>query len=600
MAIDISKVETWWKDSTEGEKQWRDKAINNLKFYTGNQWDVDDLEILRKEKRPAITINKILPIINFLSGYQRQNRYIISVAPKRGVTAEECNILSEIMAHMQSESEVHPSISTQFLDGCITGRGWLYGNIDFDDDPLWGDLKIERVSPFKIKKDPNSERYDLSDCNYLIHSVWIPYEKLIQEFPEKKDDIHNSYIEEDDVKVDSSKKYSKLGSAIGFSELDRERVLVKEVWYVTIEPVWYIVGMESGDIVEETAEGELNKYKVLVQEPIKIIKRSKRVLNFTTTVGKTVLQDVKRPLGDMNKYPFVQFCPLQVDKLTEIPDNELGVVDNLIDLQKEVNKSRSQQLHIINTLAHSGWLNQDGSGADEKQLQDYGSTPGIVIKYKTVKPEQIQPQIPSNAHILAEKQAGGDMKEVSGVNPDLLGERGQRGEPGVVLNLRREGGLIVTEPLFDNLKLTHRLCGNLMIDVVLKSNLFSKQEAMELIDMKPQNQQMKLMALENLYKDKSFKRFNTVVNLEPNTPTQRVINFLKLVEVTKAFSSMGLMIPPDILLDASDLPHKEEIKQRVMAMMGQLQGGQQPKSGDVNSLVQALSNAPEGATPLAV
>ena len=36
-------------------------------YYVGNQWDAADLAKLASEKRPALTVNLILPIINLLS-----------------------------------------------------------------------------------------------------------------------------------------------------------------------------------------------------------------------------------------------------------------------------------------------------------------------------------------------------------------------------------------------------------------------------------------------------------------------------------------------------------------------------------------------------
>ncbi len=39
-------------------------------YYVGNQWDVADLAKLQAKKRPALTINLILPTINLLAGIQ--------------------------------------------------------------------------------------------------------------------------------------------------------------------------------------------------------------------------------------------------------------------------------------------------------------------------------------------------------------------------------------------------------------------------------------------------------------------------------------------------------------------------------------------------
>jgi hypothetical protein len=42
------------------------------------------MEKLQQEKRPALTINLVLPIINLLSGIQRQGRQDITVVARKG------------------------------------------------------------------------------------------------------------------------------------------------------------------------------------------------------------------------------------------------------------------------------------------------------------------------------------------------------------------------------------------------------------------------------------------------------------------------------------------------------------------------------------
>jgi hypothetical protein len=67
----LNMVVEFWKHADEGLRSEFERMRTGFNFYVGNQWDQADLEKLNSEKRPALTINMILPIINLLAGIQR-------------------------------------------------------------------------------------------------------------------------------------------------------------------------------------------------------------------------------------------------------------------------------------------------------------------------------------------------------------------------------------------------------------------------------------------------------------------------------------------------------------------------------------------------
>ena len=61
------------KEALRLSETWRDYAKQDYEFVKGKQWTDSDLNNMRRAKRPAITINRIRPIINLLCGYAAQN-----------------------------------------------------------------------------------------------------------------------------------------------------------------------------------------------------------------------------------------------------------------------------------------------------------------------------------------------------------------------------------------------------------------------------------------------------------------------------------------------------------------------------------------------
>ncbi len=80
----LTMVREYWKHADEGLRDEFARMHEGFRFYTGDQWSTADLEKLQSEKRPALTINLVLPIINLLSGIQRQGRQDITVVARKG------------------------------------------------------------------------------------------------------------------------------------------------------------------------------------------------------------------------------------------------------------------------------------------------------------------------------------------------------------------------------------------------------------------------------------------------------------------------------------------------------------------------------------
>jgi hypothetical protein len=73
LEVDLGTLRQWFREAVDKNKKWRDEALEDYEFYWGKQWTDADLLALKSAGRPAITVNRIKPMINLTSGYQRQN-----------------------------------------------------------------------------------------------------------------------------------------------------------------------------------------------------------------------------------------------------------------------------------------------------------------------------------------------------------------------------------------------------------------------------------------------------------------------------------------------------------------------------------------------
>jgi hypothetical protein len=100
---------------------------------------------------------------------------------------------------------------------------------------------------------------------------------------------------------------------------------------------------ESRPIPEQWDEGRV-KY-VAKEFGLHIIKKLVRRIRWTVTADNVVLHDDWSPYKHFTIVPYFPYFRRGVT---------IGLVENLIDPQELLNKSESQNLHIVNTTANSG------------------------------------------------------------------------------------------------------------------------------------------------------------------------------------------------------------------------------------------------------
>lgn len=562
----LMKMEQFWKSAT-GDVDWKNRANRAFDFYKGKQWEANVIEALDREKRPHLTLNKIKPILRVLSGWQRQNRQDLKVLARRGGAAPMAEMFTELLKYFYDQSLADYENSMIFVDGTVGGKGWIALDIDYTNDPLNGELLLRRERPMMVYEDPYSQRYDLSDAKFVIRTRWANKDEIEQEFPKaKKDTAMLATIdaaEREPITGIDTPDYNKTGD---IKDLERWRYLVKEYYWREYVKERIVVNTRTLECVVAKVNDEKAQRLVNLGPWIRIVDRVMPILHLTTVVGKLILQDVKDPFDGITMFPLVRFCSDWIDGYVK------GEVDDLVDPQQEHNKRRSQALHILNTEAHSGYIIEQGAltPAMEAKLDDLGATPGIKIYVKKgFRFERITPGALSTGHVTLGEMSKNDLKEISNVNADLLGQTTERPESGKAMLVRRQQGLLGVETIFDNFQYTQQILGRTILEFIRKTDILSEEEMTAILQEKNAEADLSLL------KSRKVGKYQVVMSTKKSTPTQRMADFYALLDAAKE----GLPIPPDLIIEASDLPNKEAILEAIrQAQQAQIQasGGQNP------------------------
>jgi len=541
-------VTEYWKHADAGLRDELDRMAQGFAFYTGNQWSAADIAKLDAEKRPHLTINMILPIINLLSGIQRQGRQDITVVARKGGLKKLAAVFTEIMRHCLDVTDADYEIADCFLDGVIGNKGWLGLGVNYDNDPIYGDIEVSKVSPFDMREDPDAKEYDLNRSGkFVIRDYWMDRETILLNWPEKQSEIKDGGLDIDPDSGDIVPAETIDGNKLG------GRWRVRECWWKRHEKRTILINAVTGEIKNVSADNIEIAAAINNKSRIWFLKDwVVPVLNKTVTAGNIVLEDIADPYNGVTSFPYYRFCPFWVDGYV------MGVAQNLIGPQQEVNKRRSQALHNLNQTANSGFKVKKVLNNYDRHLAKHGATPGVVLDESKAggSIERIEPAPLSEGHITAAAISADDMKHISGANPDLMGlSVNNAQDSGKAIELRQAQGMKVIEVMFDNFSRTQKLITLGLVDMVRHTDVYSDEEIRNIVSEKNMDADLSLL------KSRKVGKYGIKIESSSSTPVARYANFKSLMEIVAAFPDQ---IPPDVVIENSDLANKENIIDRII------------------------------------
>ena len=607
--IDISsEIDTNIRIAINDKKQWQNTAKEDIEFCLGRQWTDEEKMTLNEQRRPCMTFNKIKPIIQLVAGHLIQRHERIQVSPEGGEDALFSEVMDKALDHVDKCANLQWKLGYIFAGAERAGRSWIEFYMDYDEDPIFGKLKSNYLGPFAVYMDPASREYDLSDAQFGFKILKLSKGKLKQMYPDKIDDIDELLTDDTLAEVvggvvggvegDADNYGNDKGkSTPGLSETmpgdepsgDLKQFTVVEYWKREYVEKYFCYFTDDGSTKEYDTEEEAKAEVAARSETAKAnaarrtmqmgkipipgeqftldhVIRKRRVsrMKFAVKAGELILTDglVDSPFEPhYHGFPFFQYI---AEWYPEADDEELRVqslVRSLKDPQREVNKARSQFLHILNTSANSGWIGDDDALSENKwaELQQFGSTPGIVIrKKKGADLQRIHPVEPSLAQGTREKAATDDFKEVSGINADLLAVDTSNAPSGKAISLRIQQAITILQPSFQNFRFTKRLIGEFIFRIVpmmfdeVKLEKIVGQQFMAAGKLTRASLAVFLTQIEDGKYDVSIDESG-----KPDTLREETLeNMMSLIQA-------GMPMPPDVIMEFMSIPNKQELIARV-------------------------------------
>ena len=589
----ILKIKQATQSNWRVTEEWRQAAEESYNFVENKQWDQKDKKFNDDNKswRPMMTFNKVLPQVRLLSGMERQNREELRVFPREGGDVQDADIMTSLVKYVLDENLAPWELTRKSNDVYVCGRGWVRSDISHDEN-INGDVLIERLNPFSVFWDTMSDKWSGQDMRWAQYGPWLTEDEAKELWPDFADqiDIGDWLSKTDPLEEGMTSGDIHYNKSI-FLDEETKRVRALEHWYKHRKVVKIAVNYSTGDVKyaeDEKFQQEFLSLPEQARSTFQFIDRKMTCVRVATVMHWLLVQDKPSPYKH-NMLPLIPYVGLQ------FMGEPLGIVEYHKDPQRLINKSISQTLNHLNRSANSGWLDKNVGGADRRELERFGSMPGIRIGYDEVKPERIEPSGLSTGHMNLAEVGSRMLEEIGLLNAEIQGITTQATTSGRAIEARQRGGMIGNEDFFDNQLLGDKILGYQVIANI--QQCYTPERIVRILGAeavrRPEDSGVKVynqlsnmgQQIDRVYQvaDRALKaEYDYVVDRSPQSVTIRSEQFKNLMEAAKIWNVNGVeIIPADVIVDKSDLPEsdKARIKQNIEMQRARMGMGPMGPSG---------------------
>jgi hypothetical protein len=590
----------------KNDEDFVESGKRSMQYYTGGfgegQWDKDDLDKLKAEKRPPLQLNIILPKVNMVVGVEQQQRTYWKASAVGLEDEDWSQLATPLLLHVERQQNLERKFSRMFKNGAVVGRDWLEVIVERGNDFDY-DISVERESWYNVHIDPEARTDDTSKWHWLARSKWFTIDELHANYPEtlkyktvrdfKNDEFEVGESEEMSVGKERGDFYEQ-GDKINWTyyvDESKQRIRVVEMWerewfvnYVVLSPE----GVKVGDS-EDKEEAEAMAASV----GGKVVHKADTRIWHLVYSGKKELSKRKKSPYWHKEFPLVPFFYYYEDMGDGI--ETFGMVENLKHPQNEKNKRRSQALDILNRSPKGGGVITDDAGISAEALQEASSSGKWAFlrlrkgrKLGDVMMQWAMNHLPILGYIAnLEERSEFDAKEISGAVDPLMGKASSSKESGFAAQTRIKQGLLTMEEPLNNLDFVKKKILKMIMSNI--QQYWTPEKIRRVIGMETENaaslEEAKQMDAQIDKFIREFKNRRGMLKYDirltkSESPTVKSIKFREIAELIKMVPAYAPALLPE-LVRQSDWESKEEVlnkieqvalEQQLIQMAGQTKG----------------------------
>jgi hypothetical protein len=473
------------------------------------------------------------------------------------------NVLTKVFRQISDSNQLGlEADATCSATASSTSRGFFDLRLDFTDS-MMGEVRIVRLNPKNVLVDPDAEDYDPDEWNDVMTTKWLTWQDIEVLYGKAMaEKLKNRGTSMFPYGYDSiERERDRFGMAYPQSPYsgpwDQSQVLrnirVIERQYKELTRREHFVDLQTGDLRPVPDSWDTNRKNMAQSQfNLGITKKLVKRIKWVVTADNIVLHEDWSPYKHFTVVPYFPYFR---------HGKTIGLVENLLDPQEYLNKVTSQELHVINTTANSGWKVKAGALTNMtiQELEQRGAETGLVVELNEMDGlDKINPnQTPTGLDRFSYK-AEEHIKGISGVTDYQTGNaREDVSAKAVALNQNR-GSMNLAGPQ-DALQRTDFLLARNLLDLVQEyytepriMNITSNRitgdtEQVEVNQPDPYTGQ--------ILNDLTLGEFDVIVSHTPARETLEDSQF----EQALSLRELGINIPDETLIENSRLNKRSDI-----------------------------------------
>jgi hypothetical protein len=587
VALKVWTRYAWARDN--GHAKYVEKAEKCDRFFRGDQWDPTDKARLDAVRRPALTINKILPTVSNILGEQINARAETSFRPRSGAPSDTADVLNKVYKQIMDNNQMAWKRSDMFQDGIIGSRGFLDVRIGYNDS-MEGEVVIDNLNPKNVIIDPDGEDYDPDTWGEVHVTKWVTADDIAVLYSKEDAELlrnrEQSYFPYGYDSIQAFRdRFGDRYNPMYTGDYDNSNVMrnlrLIDRQYRELDRQKHFVSPETGDMRPIPADFDRNKIAFFTEKfGFQVTTKLVRRIKWTVIADNVVLHDDWSPYKHFTVVPYFPHFRR---------GDTIGLVENLIGSQELLNKVTSQELHVVNTTANSGYKVRAGalSNMTVEELEEKGAQTGLVIEVNGDPDKDVQKiapnQVPQGLDRISYK-AEEHVKTISGVSDSMQGMDRADVAAKAIQQKRQAGSTNLVKPL-DNLTRSDFILARNVLDLVQE---FYTEPRLLTITHDAATGETETFGINQpspageIINDLTLGEYDVVITSVPARESMEDSQF----EQAMAMREAGIALPDSVLIDASRLNDKK-------AIIKQMQGDQDSPEAQAQKELQMRGQAAE-------
>jgi hypothetical protein len=546
----IEEAKKRFAKSVEAEAENRKNWIDDVQFYSGEQWPTEIRKSREIDSRPCLTVNRLPQFVRQVTNDQRQNRPSIKIRPADdNADPETAEILQGLVRHIESNSNADQAYDNAFFYAVTGSFGYFRIVTDYaSDNSFEQEIFIRRIAnPLSVYGDADSNEPDGSDWNYCFVVEEVPSEQFEAE--------HGKETVAD----------WDQGSGSDGGWVTKEVVRVAEYYYVETQKVKIYLHAD-GSVSEEPGADPM--FPDLDSREV-----SKRVVKWAKIGGDKVLDKTDLP------GTYIPVIPVYGDEVIIDGKKELiSLIRFAKDPQRMLNYWRSTETELVALQPKAPFVVAEGQlegyegewkQANTKNFAYLTYNPVDVNGNQVPAPQRQGFAAPPSGVLQGALNAESDLKSVTGIYDASLGAKSNETSGKAILARQKEGD-VSTFHFIDNMTRAIRQAGRILVQYI--PAIYDTPRVVRILgedgteEMRQVNQPViekdeQGNPVERIY-DLGLGTYDVVCAAGPSYSTQRQEAAASMQAILQAAPQL-MQVAGDLLVKNLDWPGADELAERL-------------------------------------